>query len=175
MFLQYLNIFQRFAFLCAMYKQRDDDELIELPLFKQIRIVAFFCAIFSLVLLVDYLLPPKTKIENVRFRLFEKESSRFGDTNYNLKVKTKSFEIKAETDLFDDAKEKTRIEIRYSPIFNFIKMVKGKRIDNKKEFNHKPIEPLFRGFASFPLVLLFLGLFAFFYKGEETIAYVSGI
>ena len=54
-------------------------------------------------------------------------------------------------------------------------MVKGKRIDNKKEFNYKPIEPLFRGFASFPLALLFLVLFAFFYKGDETIAYVSGI
>lgn len=158
-----------------MYRQRDDDELVELPLFRQIRIVAFISAIFSSVLLVDCLLPSKTKIENVNFRLFEKESSRFGGTNYDLRIKTKNFEIKAETDLFDDAKEKTRIEIQYSPIFNFIKMVKGKRIDNQKEFTHKPIEPLFRGFASFPIALLILGLFAFFYKGEETIAYVSGI
>jgi len=158
-----------------MYKQRDDDELIELPLFRQIKIVAFLSAFFSSVLLVDFLLPSKSKTEIVSHRLFEKESSRFGGTNYNLRITTKSFEIKAETDLFDDAKEKTPIEIHYSPIFNFIKRVKGKRIDNQKKFNHKPIEPLFRGFASFPLALLFLGLFAYFYKGEETIAYVSGI
>jgi len=158
-----------------MYKQRDDDELIELPLFKQLKIIAFSSAIFSFVLMADYLLPSKLKTEIVNKRLFEKESSRFGGTNYNLRITTKSFEIKTETDLFDDAKEKTPIEVYYSPIFNFIQKVKGKRIDNQMEFSHKPIEPLFRGFATFPLALLFLGLFAFLYKGEETIAYVSGI
>jgi hypothetical protein len=157
------------------YKQREDDEIIELPFFRQIKIIAFTSALFSTLLLIDYLLPSKTKKEIVIHRLYEKESSRFGGTNYNLRIKTKSFEIKADTDLFDSAKESTEIEIYYSPIFNFFQKVNGRRIDNQKFFQHKPIEPLFRGFASFPIALLFLGLFAYFYRGDETIAYVSGI
>jgi hypothetical protein len=157
------------------YKQKEDDELIELPFFRYIKIFSLCCALFSVILITDYLIPSNLKKEVVLKRLFQKESSRFGGTNYDLKIITKSFEIKAESGLFDDAKEKTQLNISYSPIFKFIKKVSGKRNDNGKKFIHKPIEPIFRGFASFPLALLFLGLFTCFFKGDETIAYVSGI
>jgi hypothetical protein len=158
-----------------MYKQRNDDEVVELPLFKYIKTIAILSSLFSTLLLCDYLLPAKKTNEIVLKRIFEKESNRFGGTNYNLKIATQSFEIKAGAELFEHARETTPLEIYYSPIFNFIKLVKGKSVDTHQYFSDKPIEPIFRGYASFPITLLFLGLISYFYKKEDTIAYVSGI
>jgi len=156
-----------------MYVQHDEEEG-ELPFYRYLKIVAALCCIFSIAILIDYVLPAVCKSETVAKRNFIKESSRFGGTDYDLKLITQTFEIKASPDLFDDAKENTNIQVCYSPVFKSVRTVSGNKNNTGKVFSHDLTPKVYKGFGAFPIALLLLGIATLFFK-DDTISYGAGI
>ena len=156
-----------------MYVQPDEEEGT-LPFFKYLKITAAICCLFSAVLLIDLILPGSCKQEVVQKRLFYKENNRFGANDYQLHVVTPTFKIKVGPPLFEDATEQTQVEVCYSPILKMIRKVSGSTMPGGKQFSHKVTPPVYMGYGSFPLVLLFLGCATLFLK-DESISYGAGI
>jgi hypothetical protein len=157
-----------------MYYHPNEEEGV-LPFVKAIQVIAAISCLFALCLLIDFILPEKCKEEVVRQRIYLKENNRFGGDNYDLKLVTSSFIIQAKPELFKDAPEQTRVRIYHSPVFGTIKSVCGISKVSGKAFQHHAELPVYRGYASFPLSLLFLSLFTLLYKKDEVISYGSGI
>jgi hypothetical protein len=157
-----------------MYYHPKEEEGV-LPFVKAIRVIAAISCLFALCLLIDFFLPEKCKEEVVRQRIYLKENNRFGGDNYDLKIVTSSFVIRAKPELFKDAPEQTRLRIYHSPVFGTIKSVCGNRIPSGETFRHEAELPIYRGYASFPISLLCLSLFTLFYKKDEVISYSSGV
>lgn len=158
-----------------MYKQRDDEEQMELPFFRPMKMVAILCALLSTVLLVDFLLPSSCSTEKIEKRLFEKEADRFGGTVFKLHIKTNKSLFESTPAMFEDAVDGATINVCTSPIFQFVKQIEGNHPQTGKQFLHTVNAPIYKGYCAFPITLLILSLFTVLFKRDEIIAYCSGI
>jgi hypothetical protein len=158
-----------------MYKQRDDEEQMELPFFRPMKLVAILCAILSAVLLLDFVLPSSCSTDAIEKRLFEKEADRFGGTVFKLHIKTNKSFFEATPAMFEDAVDGATINVCTSPIFQFVKQVEGKHPQTGKQFLHAANAPIYKGYCAFPITLLILSLFTVLFKKDEIVAYCSGI
>lgn len=158
-----------------MYKQRDDDESIELPFVRPIKVIALLCALLSAALLIDFVLPSGCRTDKIQQRLFEKEDDRFGGTIYKFQIVTTSSSFEATPVMFEDAAEGAQIEVCITPLFRFVKQVSGSHSRKGTSFSHQANPPVYNAYGAFPIVLLFLSLIALLYKRDEIIAYCAGI
>jgi hypothetical protein len=158
-----------------MYKQRDDDELTELPFFRPMKVLALLCALFSAVLLIDYVLPSSCTSDKIQKRLFEKESDRFGGEVFKLHIVTQDEVFEATPSMFEDAQVGAQVEICQTQMFKHVIQISGNNTQSGKSFLHEAVPPVYRGYCAFPVVLLFLSLFTLLFKSDEIIAYCSGI
>ncbi len=158
-----------------MYKQRDDDEQTELPFFRPMKVLALLCALFSAVLLIDYVLPTSCSSDKIQKRLFQKESDRFGGEIFKLHIVTQHAVFEATPAMFEDAKADAQVEICRTQFFKHVLQISGKQETSGKSFLHEAVPPVYKGYCAFPVVLLFLSLFTLLFKSDEIVAYCSGI
>jgi hypothetical protein len=158
-----------------MYKQRDDDEQTELPFFRPMKVLAVLCALFSAVLLIDYVLPSSCTSDKIQKRLFEKESDRFGGEVFKLHIVTQNAVFEATPAMFEDAQAGAQVEICQTQMFKHVIQISGKQAPTGNSFLHEAVPPVYKGYCAFPIALLILSLFTLFFKFDEIIAYCSGI
>jgi hypothetical protein len=158
-----------------MYKQRDDDESIELPFVRTIKVVALLCALLAGALLIDFILPVACNTDKIQQRLFDKEDDRFGGTIYKFQIVTTSSSFDATPVMFEDAAEGAQIEVCCTPLFRFVKQVSGTNSRKGTAFSHHANPPVYNAYGAFPIALLFLSLVALLFKRDEIIAYCAGI
>jgi hypothetical protein len=158
-----------------MYKQRDDEEQTELPFFRPMKIIALLCALFSAILLIDFVLPSSCSSDEIQKRLFEKESDRFGGDILKLHIVTTEAVFEATPAMFEDAQAGAKVEICQTPLFKHVIQISGNHSPSGKSFLHEAVPPVYTGYCAFPIVLFFLSLFTLLFKGDEILAYCSGI
>jgi hypothetical protein len=158
-----------------MYKQRDDEEQTELPFFRPMKVLALLCALFSAVLLIDFVLPSSCSSDEIQKRLFEKESDRFGGEVFKLHIVTKDAVFEATPAMFEDAQAGAHVEICQTQMFKHVIQISGDQSPSGKSFLHEAVPPVYRGYCAFPIALLFLSLFTLLFKSDEIVAYCSGI
>lgn len=158
-----------------MYKQRDDEEQTELPFFRPMKVLAFLCALFSSILLIDFVLPASCSSDTIQKRLFEKESDRFGGEVFKLHIVTQRAVFEATPSMFEDAKAGALVEICQTQLFKHVVQISGRHAPKGDTFFHEAVPPVYRGYCAFPVVLLFLSLFTLLFKSDEIVAYCSGI
>lgn len=157
------------------YRSKEEEEEGELPYFKIMKWALVVLSLLALLILVDFFLPANCSELKVHKKLAEKEDTRFGNTDYTLKVFTDKLEFKANPALFEALEEGHSISLCRSPLFQSIRTVKCTHRLTKEPFETELIAPVYKGYGSFPLAVIVLSLVAFFYKSDDTVAYGSGI
>lgn len=158
-----------------MQYKNEEEEDGELPYFRYMKMALIVLSLLAVFILVDFFLVPNCDELIVRRKLSEKEDTRFGNTDYTLKVFTDALEFKANAQLFEAIKEGSRIRLCRSPIFKSIRSVECTHQLSGEAFKTELIAPVYKGYGSFPLAVILLSLVAFFYKSDDTVAYGSGI
>jgi hypothetical protein len=158
-----------------MYKQRDDEDQTELPFFRPMKVLALLCALFSAVLLIDFVLPVTCSSDKIEKRLFQKESDRFGGDIFKLHIVTQNTVFEATPAMFEDAIVGEAVEICTTQMFEHVLQISGKQATSGKVYLHEAVPPVYRGYCAFPIALLFLSLVTLLFKSDEIVAYCSGI
>lgn len=157
-----------------MYYHPNEEEGV-LPFQRQMKWISALSALFAVLLLLDFIVPPSCSNELVLDKFFRKESTRFGSTLYDLKIITRNFKFKAKPDLFAEVSIQTNIEVCYTPIMRRVKYVNGRNKKNDQAFTFESEMPIYRGFAAFPIALLITSMLSLFFKQDDTVAYSFGI
>lgn len=158
-----------------MHYKHEEEEDGDLPYFKLMKMALVVLSLLAVLILVDFFLPPNCESLVVQRKLSEKEDTRFGNTDYTLKVFTNAFEFKANAALFEAIAEGSRIRLCRSPIFKSIRKVECTHHLTGQAFETELTARVYKGYGSFPLAVILLSLVAFFYRNDDTVAYCSGI
>jgi len=156
-----------------MYYQTEDES--ELPYSVVMKWIAALTGVFALFLILDFIMPSTCNSQIVQEKTFFKESSRFGSTNYDLEVITQDFSFKAQPELFSAIEENSTIEVCRTLIFSNVRKVSGISGLNNQPFAMEVILPVYRGYGAFPICLLIVSAFGFFFKKDDTVAYGASI
>lgn len=157
-----------------MYYHPHEEEGV-LPFERVIKWIAGASALFALLLVGDYLLPANCSDQFVRDKLYRKESTRFGEQSYDLKIITPELQFAVSPELFGHIAKDAQIQVCKTPLLGTVKQISGISGKNEQAYIHDTELPIYRGFGAFPVSLLIASLVCLFFKNDDTVAYTSGI
>lgn len=157
-----------------MYYHPNEEEGV-LPFQYLMKWFSALSALFALLLLVDFIIPASCSSELVLGKEFRKESTRFGSTDYDLKIITTNFKFKAKPELFEAIIVNSSVDVCHTPLLKRVRFVNGVQIKNNLPYTYESVMPIYAGFASFPIALLIASMLSLFFKRDDTVAYAFGI